>query len=64
MSDSLSFNSYTMSLFAVVLCYALQKADFLFIPLVTTKEEILTDALQVVIIFPVCIPTIHADTAY
>lgn len=56
MSDSLSFESYTVSPFAVILSYTVQKADFLFITLVTTKKEILTDALQVVIIFAVWIP--------
>lgn len=56
MSDSLSFKSYTVSPFADILSYTGQQADFLFIALVTTKQEILTDALQVVIIFPVWIP--------
>lgn len=56
MSDSLSFESYTVSPFAVMLSYTVQKADFLFITLVTTNKEILTDALQVVITFPVWIP--------
>lgn len=56
MSDSLSFESYTVSPFAVILSYTVQKADFLFITLVTTNKEILTDALQVVITFPVWIP--------